>query len=61
MKLPTEDIASKKWNIKVRKTMFAIRSMIEEEMLRHMKKAKVPKEAWDTFATIFSKKNNTRL
>lgn len=27
-------------------------------MLQHVKKAKAPKEAWDTFATIFSKKNN---
>ena len=56
-----EDAALKKWNIKTGKLMFAIKSTIEEEMLQHKKKAKIPKEAWDTFAMIFLKKSNARL
>ncbi|KAJ0094619.1 hypothetical protein Patl1_15059 [Pistacia atlantica] len=30
-------------------------------MLEHIRDAKTPKEAWDTFVTLFSKKNDTRL
>ena len=49
-----EDAASKKWNIKVGKSMFAIKSMIKEEMLQYTKrKKKRLKEAWDTLAMIF--------
>ena len=33
--------------------MFAIKSVIKEELLQHIKKVKTPKEAWDTFAMIF--------
>ncbi|KAJ0098856.1 hypothetical protein Patl1_21563 [Pistacia atlantica] len=43
------------------KTMFALKITIEEEMLEHIRDAKTPKEAWDTFVTLFSKKNDTRL
>ncbi len=35
--------------------MFAIKSIIEKEMLQHIKMAKIPKEVWDTFAIIFFK------
>ncbi|KAE8677085.1 tir-nbs resistance protein [Hibiscus syriacus] len=51
----------KKWKIKVGKAMFALKTTIEEEMLEHIWDAKTPKEAWDTFVTLFSKKNDTRL
>ncbi|CAL2236840.1 unnamed protein product [Prunus armeniaca] len=30
-------------------------------MLDHIRKAETPKEAWDIFATLFSKRNDTRL
>nr|XP_023895569.1 uncharacterized protein LOC112007459 [Quercus suber] len=30
-------------------------------MLEHIKHVKTPKEAWDTFSTLFSKKNDVRL
>uniref|UniRef100_A0A2N9EWY2 Uncharacterized protein n=1 Tax=Fagus sylvatica TaxID=28930 RepID=A0A2N9EWY2_FAGSY len=50
-----------KWKIKAGKAMFALKTTIEEEMLEHIRDAKTPKEAWDTFATLFSKKNDTRL
>ncbi|XP_050156247.1 uncharacterized protein LOC126630164 [Malus sylvestris] len=50
-----------KWKIKAGKSMFALKTTIEEEMLEHIRDAKTPKEAWDTFVTLFSKKNDTRL
>uniref|UniRef100_A0A2N9EBN9 Retrovirus-related Pol polyprotein from transposon TNT 1-94-like beta-barrel domain-containing protein n=1 Tax=Fagus sylvatica TaxID=28930 RepID=A0A2N9EBN9_FAGSY len=61
---PTVEDASgtlRKWKIKAGKAMFALKTTIEEEMLEHIRDAKTPKEAWDTFATLFSKKNDTRL
>nr|KAJ0202774.1 hypothetical protein LSAT_V11C500268520 [Lactuca sativa] len=30
-------------------------------MLEHIRDGNTPKEAWDTFVTLFSKKNDTRL
>ncbi|XP_031287178.1 uncharacterized protein LOC116145883 [Pistacia vera] len=51
----------RKWKIKADKAMFALKTTIEEEMLEHIWDAKTPKEAWDTFVTLFSKKNDTRL
>ena len=41
--------------------MFAIKTTIEEDMLEHIRDAKTPKEAWDTFTKLFSKRNDTRL
>ncbi|KAE8736044.1 hypothetical protein F3Y22_tig00000218pilonHSYRG00253 [Hibiscus syriacus] len=51
----------RKWKIKAGKTMFALKTTIEEEMLEHIRDAKTPKEAWDTFVTLFSKRNDTKL
>ena len=51
----------RKWKIKAGKAMFALKTTVEDDMLQHIRKAKTPKEAWDTFATLFSKKNDTRL
>ncbi|KAJ7978596.1 U6 small nuclear RNA (adenine-(43)-N(6))-methyltransferase [Quillaja saponaria] len=50
-----------KWKIKVDKAMFALKTTIDEEVLEHIRDAKTLKEAWDTLATLFSKKNSTRL
>ena len=41
--------------------MFAIKKSIEEEMLEHIRHVNTPKAAWDTFSTLFSKKNDVRL
>ena len=41
--------------------MFVLKTTVEEEMLEHIQNNKTPKEAWDTFVTHFSKKNNTKL
>ncbi|KAE8676544.1 hypothetical protein F3Y22_tig00111584pilonHSYRG00119 [Hibiscus syriacus] len=51
----------RKWKIKADKAMFALKTTIEEEMLEHIRDAKTPKEAWDTFVTLFSKRNDTKL
>ncbi|KAE8669328.1 tir-nbs resistance protein [Hibiscus syriacus] len=51
----------RKWKIKAGKTMFALKTTIEEEMLEHIRDTKTPKEAWDTFVTLFSKRNDTKL
>ena len=60
---PDEDLngALRKWRIKAGKAMFALKTTIEEEMLEYIRDKNTPKEAWDTFVTLFSKKNDTRL
>ncbi|KAA0056550.1 hypothetical protein E5676_scaffold1154G00100 [Cucumis melo var. makuwa] len=59
---PPEDVAAlKKWNIKAGKPMFAIKTTIDEEMLEHISIMEKPKKAWDTFASLFSKKNDARV
>lgn len=61
VKPSTEGATLKKQNIEVEKAMFTIKSTLEEEMLQYIKNVEMPKKALDTFATIFSKKNNTRV
>ncbi|KAK3007584.1 hypothetical protein RJ639_013329 [Escallonia herrerae] len=51
----------RKWKIKAGKAMFALKTTIEEDVLEHIRDAQTPKEAWGTLATLFSKKNDTRL
>lgn len=51
----------RKWRIKAGKAMFALKTTVEEDVLEHIRDAKTPKEAWDTFAKLFSKKNDTKL
>jgi hypothetical protein len=58
---PDNDQALRKWKVRARKAMFEIKTSIEEEMLEHIRRADTPKAVWDTFATLFSKKNNVRL
>lgn len=41
--------------------MFAIKTTIEEEMMEHIRNATTPKEAWDSLALWFSKRNDARL
>ncbi|WJZ96746.1 hypothetical protein VitviT2T_015399 [Vitis vinifera] len=50
-----------KWKIKTGKVMFALKTTIEEDVLEHIRDAKTPYEAWNTFTKLFSKKNDTRL
>ncbi|KAF2296638.1 hypothetical protein GH714_000798 [Hevea brasiliensis] len=51
----------RKWKIKAGKAMFALKTIIEEDVLEHIRDSKTPREAWDTLATLFSKKNEMRL
>ncbi|KAH0642694.1 hypothetical protein KY289_033668 [Solanum tuberosum] len=53
--------ALRKWKIKAGKTLFTFKTTIEEDVLEHIRDAGTPKEAWDTLAALFSKKNDTRL
>ena len=58
---PDNDTTSKKWKVRAGKTMFAMKTTIDEEMLEHIRQAKTPKEEWDTFKALFSRKNDMRL
>ena len=51
----------RKWKIKAGKAMFALKTTIEEDVLEHIRDAKIPHEAWNTLVELFSKKNDTRL
>ena len=53
--------ALRKWKIKAGKALFAIKTSIEKEMLEHIRHVDTPKEVWDIFLTLFSKKNDVRL
>ncbi|GAV62915.1 UBN2_3 domain-containing protein [Cephalotus follicularis] len=53
--------ALRKWKIKAGKAMFMLKETIQKEMLDHIRVAKMPKEAWDAFATLFAKTNVARL
>ncbi|KAL6327785.1 hypothetical protein AAG906_025613 [Vitis piasezkii] len=43
-----------KWKIKVGKAMFALKTTIEEDVLEHIRDAKTPYEAWNTFIKLLS-------
>ena len=58
---PQNAKALRKWKIKAGKALFAIKTSIEEEMLEHIRHVSTSKAAWDTFSTLFSKKNDVRL
>lgn len=51
----------RKWKIKAGKGMCALKATAEEDVLEHMRDVTTPKKAGDTFAKLFSKKNDTRL
>ena len=57
----TDDEATKRWKVKTGKAMFVLSITIEDEFLQRIKNAKTPKEAWNTLATIFTKKNDVGL
>lgn len=52
-----EEASTKKKRIaKGAMTLFAIKMLVDDDMLYYLMDVKAPKEAWDTFASIFSKK-----
>lgn len=50
-----------RWKIKIGKEMFALKTTIENDMLEHIQDTTMLKEAWDTIACLFSKKNDVKL
>ncbi|GMI95275.1 hypothetical protein HRI_003196800 [Hibiscus trionum] len=51
----------RKWKIKAGKTMYALKTTVDEDILEHIRDVKTPNEAWETFTKLFSKKNDTKL
>ncbi|GJN24067.1 hypothetical protein PR202_gb11780 [Eleusine coracana subsp. coracana] len=51
----------RKWRIKASKAMFVLKTTIKEDLVEHIRDAKTPKEAWETLAKLFCKKNEARL
>ncbi|KAL0415706.1 UNVERIFIED_CONTAM: hypothetical protein Slati_3402500 [Sesamum latifolium] len=51
----------RKWKIKAGKAMFILKTTIEEDVLEYIHETKTPKEAWDMYAKLFSKKNDMKL
>nr|GEW40517.1 retrovirus-related Pol polyprotein from transposon TNT 1-94 [Tanacetum cinerariifolium] len=51
----------RKWRIKAGKAMFAMKTIVEDDVLEYIRDAATSKVAWDTFTELFSKKNDTKL
>lgn len=49
--------AYKKWDIKARKALFAIKTTIYKSLLAHIEDMDTPNEAWDALAMLYTKKN----
>ncbi|GJN30988.1 hypothetical protein PR202_gb19339 [Eleusine coracana subsp. coracana] len=58
---PMKESSLRKWRIKVGKAMFVLKTTIEEDLVEHIRDAETPKEAWETLAKLFCKKNEARL
>ncbi|XP_076944962.1 exocyst complex component EXO84A-like [Bidens hawaiensis] len=50
-----------KWRVKVGRAMYLLKTTIEENLLDHIRDQATPKQAWDTIASLFSKRNDTKL
>ncbi|XP_057251820.1 uncharacterized protein LOC130591886 [Beta vulgaris subsp. vulgaris] len=59
--IPTDPEELKKWKIRAERAMYVLAATVEDELLYRIKDAKTPKEAWDTLAALFSKKNDAQL
>jgi hypothetical protein len=53
--------AIRKWRIKAGKAMFVLNTMIEEDLVEHIRDAETRNEACETLVKLFSKKNEARL
>lgn len=58
---PNNAEVRRKWKIKCGKALFALRTSIGKEFIDHVRDVSSPKEVWDTFTRLFSKKNTARL
>ncbi|KAB2059408.1 hypothetical protein ES319_A11G300900v1, partial [Gossypium barbadense] len=50
----------RKWKIKCEKTLFALRTSISKEFIDHVRDVNSPKQLWETFERLFSKKNTAQ-
>ncbi|KAF2309174.1 hypothetical protein GH714_001041 [Hevea brasiliensis] len=58
---PTDDKEKRAWMIKAGKAMFALKTSMEDDLLKHIKDAKSLKEIWDTYVALFMRRNDARL
>ncbi|XP_076920929.1 uncharacterized protein LOC143582191 [Bidens hawaiensis] len=60
---PTNDINGVigKWQVKVDRTMFIIKTMVADNALDHIQELEYPKQAWDTLESLFTKKKDDLL
>ncbi|KAL8161569.1 hypothetical protein V2J09_013058 [Rumex salicifolius] len=58
---PTNAEALRKWKVRAAKALYVIKVTIETHLIEHIRDVKTPKEAWDTFASLFSRANDARL
>ncbi|XP_076959133.1 uncharacterized protein LOC143635131 [Bidens hawaiensis] len=55
------DGAIHKWRVKVGRAMYLLKTTTEENFLDHIRDLATPKQAWDTLASLFSIRNDTKL
>ena len=58
---PTDEEEKRKWRIKVGKAMYVLSVTVEDEFLQRIKDLTTPKEAWDTLASLFTRKSDAKL
>ncbi|KAL8153640.1 hypothetical protein V2J09_011400 [Rumex salicifolius] len=58
---PTNTEALRKWKVRAAKALYVIKVTIETHLIEHIRDVKTPKEAWDTFASLFSRANDAWL
>ncbi|GJN16795.1 hypothetical protein PR202_gb03816 [Eleusine coracana subsp. coracana] len=58
---PMKESSLRKWRIKAGKAMFVLKTTIEEDLVEHIRDAETLKEACETLAKMFCKKNEARL
>ncbi|GJN37969.1 hypothetical protein PR202_gb26973 [Eleusine coracana subsp. coracana] len=58
---PMKESSLRKWRIKADKAMFVLKTIIEKDLVEHIRDAETSKEAWETLAKLFCKKNESRL
>ncbi|KAF7833216.1 putative mitochondrial protein [Senna tora] len=58
---PIEGEDLKKWKVRAGKVMYVLSVTVEDDILQHIKEAKTPKEAWDTFTGLYARTNDAKL
>ena len=63
--MPTDTLdmteAQRKWKVKCGKMLFVLRTMVNKELIDHIRDLDTPKDVWETLEKLFSKKNVARL